>query len=126
MAIQKIDLNCLINLKMTLTTQGLFLTYKVGSEGLNLTEATHCICIEPWWTNAVHNQAKARLWRTGQTKQVYVHNVIIKGSIEEKIVEICKGKDNMAASYLEGKERIKSPMRAPKLDKFTLGKMLGI
>ncbi len=112
--------------KNDINTQGLFLTYKVGSEGLNLTEATHCICIEPWWTNAVHNQAKARLWRTGQTKQVYVHNVIIKGSIEEKIVEICKGKDNMAASYLEGKERIKSPMRAPKLDKFTLGKMLGI
>ncbi len=57
MAIQKIDLNCLINLKMTLTHK-VILTYKVGSEGLNLTEATHCICIEPWWTNAVHNQPK--------------------------------------------------------------------
>ncbi len=42
MAIQKIDLNCLINLKNDINTQGLFLTYKVGSEGLNLTEATHC------------------------------------------------------------------------------------
>ena len=49
--------------------RGLFLTYKVGSEGLNLTQATHCICVEPWWTSAVPNQAKARLWRKGQKNQ---------------------------------------------------------
>ncbi len=115
MAIQKIDLNCLINFKNDINTQGLFLTYKVGSEGLNLTEATHCICIEPWWTNAVHNQAKARLWRTGQTKQVYVHNVIIKGSIEEKIVEICKGKDNIGSKLLRGKRKNKISYEGPKI-----------
>ena len=103
-------------------TQGLFLTYKVGSEGLNLTEATHCICIEPWWTNAVHNQAKARLWRTGQTKPVFIHNVVIKDSIEENIIKVCEGKDDMASSYLEGTER---KLQQPGLDKFTLGKMLG-
>jgi SNF2 family DNA or RNA helicase len=104
-------------------TQGLFMTYKVGSEGLNLTEATHCICIEPWWTNAVHSQAKARLWRTGQTKPVYIHNVITKGSIEENIVKICNKKDDMASSYLKGTERT---LKGPGLDKFTLGKLLGI
>jgi SNF2 family DNA or RNA helicase len=109
--------------KTDIKIQGMFLTYKVGSEGLNLSEATHCICIEPWWTNAVHNQAKGRLWRTGQTKKVYIHNVIVKCSVEEKIVEICKAKDDMARSYLEGTER---KLRRPGLDKYTLGKMLGI
>ncbi|CCV02455.1 SNF2 family DNA/RNA helicase [Armadillidium vulgare iridescent virus] len=104
--------------------QGLLLTYKVGSEGLNLTEATHCICVEPWWTNSVHNQAKARCWRTGQTKPVHVHNIIIEGSIEERIVEVCKGKDDMASSYLKGTER--TFKAGPKLDKYTLGKMLGM
>lgn len=104
-------------------TQGLFLTYKIGSEGLNLTEATHCICVEPWWTNAVHSQAKARLWRTGQTKPVYVHNLIIEGSIEEKILEICKEKEDMASSFLEGTER---KLKSRGLDKYTLGKLLSV
>ncbi|MGL5961587.1 MAG: DEAD/DEAH box helicase [Cetobacterium sp.] len=102
--------------------QGLFLTYKIGSDGLNLTEATHCICVEPWWTNAVHNQAVARLWRTGQTKSVYVYNLIIEGSIEEKILEICKEKEDIADSFLKGTERkLKSKGL---LDKYTLGKLL--
>lgn len=109
--------------KKDIDTQGLFLTYKVGSEGLNLTEATHCICVEPWWTNAVHSQAKARLWRTGQTKPVYVHNLIIEGSIEEKILDICKEKEDMASSFLEGTER---KLKSRGLDKYTLGKLLGL
>ena len=103
--------------------QGLFMTYKVGSEGLNLTEATHCIFIEPWWTNAVHNQAKARLWRTGQTKPVFVYNVIVKGTIEEQILEICRQKDDMSSSYLNGTKRTLSNNAG--LNKRSLGKILG-
>jgi SNF2 family DNA or RNA helicase len=105
-------------------TRGLFLTYKVGSEGLNLTEATHCICIEPWWTSAVPNQAKARLWRTGQTKPVFIHNILVQDSIEEQVVAICKEKEEMAASYLDGTEK---PLgKKVGLDKYTLGRILGI
>jgi len=104
--------------------RGLFMTYKVGSEGLNLIEATHCICIEPWWTNAVHEQAKARCWRMGQTKEVHIHNIYVQDTIEEKILDICKSKDEMASYFLEGTEK---PLgRQVKLDKFTLGKILGV
>jgi intein/homing endonuclease len=101
----------------------LFLNYKVGSEGLNLTEATHCICIEPWWTNAVHNQAKSRCWRSGQTKPVTIYNVLSNQTIEEKVMEICQSKDALASSYLEGTEK---PLGKVGLNKFTLGKILGI
>jgi SNF2 family DNA or RNA helicase len=102
-----------------------FLTYKVGSEGLNLTEAVHCICIEPWWTDAVHNQAKARCWRIGQTKEVSIHNILVKDSLEERIIDICREKSEMAASYLDGTEK---PLGkgTGKLDKYTLGRILGI
>jgi len=103
-------------------TQGLLMTYKVGAEGLNLTEATHVICVEPWWTNAVHDQAKARCWRTGQMQEVEVHNIYVKDSIEERIVDICKEKDEMAEAMLEGTgQSIKVG-----LDKYTLGRILGV
>ena len=101
----------------------MLISYKVGSEGLNLVEATHCICIEPWWTNAVHNQAKARLWRMGQTKEVHIHNVYVRDSIEQRVVEICKDKDEMADSFLQGTEK---PVNKKGLDTFTLGQMLGV
>jgi SNF2 family DNA or RNA helicase len=103
--------------------RGLLITYKCGSEGLNLTEANHVICIEPWWTNAVHNQAKSRCWRTGQTKEVQVHNIFVEESIEVKINEICKEKDELASSYLDGTQK---PLgKSVGLDKFTLGRILG-
>ena len=105
-------------------TRGLLMTYKVGSEGLNLTEAVHCICLEPWWTNAVHNQAKARLWRLGQTNTVYIHNLIGRNSIETNIIEMCQKKDNMSASYLNA-NATKRPEGAG-LDKHMLGKILGL
>lgn len=100
----------------------LLMTYKVGSEGLNLVEANHVIPVEPWWTNAVHNQAKARCWRIGQVSPVSVHNVYVSDTIEKRVVEICHEKDDMAEAMLEGTGRsIK-----PGLDKYTLGRILGL
>lgn len=104
--------------------QALFMTYKTGSEGLNLTQATHCICVEPWWTDAVHQQAKARCWRWGQTREVHVHNVYVQNTIEERVIEICKEKNEMAATFLEGTEKPLSKNCG--LTKQTLGKILGI
>lgn len=115
-------LSLLEQFRTNTNTQGLLMTYKVGSEGLNLAEATHVICVEPWWTNAVHNQAKARCWRTGQTKEVKVHNIYVKGSIEERIVDVCKWKDGMSDAVLEGKEFA----RRIRLDKNTLGVLIGV
>jgi SNF2 family DNA or RNA helicase len=105
------------------TTRGAFFTYKVGGEGLNLTVATHCIPVEPWWTPAVAAQAEARCWRIGQTKPVHIHNIIVEDTIENRIIEICNEKEAMAASYLEGTSKTVGKIG---LDKYTIGKMLGI
>ena len=97
-----------------------FMTYKVGSEGLNLTEATHVICIEPWWTPAIHHQAESRSWRFGQTKEVCVYHVFVENTIEKRIWEICEEKEKLKEMYLEGTEAI---IRTG-LDKATLGRIL--
>jgi len=98
-------------------------TYKTGSEGLNLTEATHCICIEPWWTPVVDRQAKHRCWRNGQKRPVYIHVIRVANTIEQRIDEICREKNAMANSYLGGTER---DVAVPKLDKYTMGRILGV
>jgi SNF2 family DNA or RNA helicase len=101
----------------------LLLTYKVGGEGLNLTEATHCICGEPWWTNAVHSQAESRIHRSGQKKECHIYYVVSTNTIEKKVLDICAQKEKMASSYLDETER---PIGKVGLDRFTLGKILGV
>lgn len=78
----------------------LFMTYKVGGEGINLTEATHVIFVEPWWTDAVHSQAKARAWRCGQTRPVSVYFLFMKDSVEQHIYNVCRAKLNIARAFL--------------------------
>lgn len=102
------------------STRVLLLTYKVGSEGLNLTEACHCIFIEPWWTPAVHNQAEARVWRQGQVNTVTTHFVLAKNTIEERVMEICKEKDELSSSFLNGTNK-KGKVG---LDIYTLGRII--
>lgn len=103
--------------------RALLMTYKVGSEGLNLTAANHVICLEPWWTYAVPLQAEARAWRPGQNKEVQVYNIHCKNTIEDRIVEICRDKKEMASVFLEGAEVSKKSVG---LDKYTLGRILGV
>ncbi len=99
----------------------MFLTYKVGSEGLNLTEAVHVLNIEPWWTPVVLEQAIHRAWRSGQTSEVAIYNIYIKNSIEDKMLSICEEKSQMTEAYLQGTgQKVKAG-----LDKYTMGRILG-
>lgn len=98
----------------------LFISYKVGSEGLTLVEAQNVIHMENWWTPVVQEQAERRVWRIGQTKPVNVYSITIVGSIEEKIDTICTNKNKMIDDFKSsnGKGII------PKLDSITIGRML--
>jgi SNF2 family DNA or RNA helicase len=64
---------------------------------------------------------KRRAWRPGQTKEVTIHNIYINNTIEERIVEICEEKKEMASSFLNGVEK-----KNTRLDKATLGKIIGM
>lgn len=78
----------------------LLITYHIGSEGLNLTEANHCIFVDPWWADTVHQQARARIVRTGQKKETYVHHIEIEDTIEQRVLETCRRKNALEAAAL--------------------------
>lgn len=64
------------------------ISLKAGGTGLNLTAADAVIHYDPWWNPAVENQATDRAHRIGQDKTVFVYKLVVKGTVEEKILEM--------------------------------------
>ena len=76
------------------------ISLKAGGTGLNLTGADAVIHYDPWWNLAVQNQATDRAHRIGQTKVVNVYKLIVKDTIEERIVEMQENKRKLADDIL--------------------------
>jgi len=83
------------------TAKVLLIHYKVGSEGLNIPQANHIICMEPWWNHSTHEQAIARAWRNGQQSAVTVRFIVCKYTIECTIMDLCKYKRNTSRYYID-------------------------
>ncbi|KXX72616.1 DEAD/DEAH box helicase [Flammeovirga sp. SJP92] len=72
------------------------LSLKAAGTGLNLTAANHVIHFDLWWNPAVEAQATDRAYRIGQNKNVMVHRMICKGTIEEKIDKMIQSKKELS------------------------------
>jgi hypothetical protein len=68
------------------------ISLKAGGTGLNLTAADYVIHMDPWWNPAVEDQASNRAHRIGQTRPVTVYRLILKGTVEQKILALHKHK----------------------------------
>ncbi|KAJ3187887.1 hypothetical protein HDU85_006280 [Gaertneriomyces sp. JEL0708] len=81
----------------------ILVSLKCGSLGLNLTCCNRVMMLDVWWNPAVENQAIDRVHRFGQQRQVEVHRLTIKDSVEERILELQKKKQEMFdAAFSEG------------------------
>jgi len=78
------------------------ISLKAGGSGLNLTAADYVIHMDPWWNPAVEDQASDRAHRIGQTRPVTIYRLVVKGTIEEKIVGLHAHKRDLADGLLEG------------------------
>ncbi|EAW14184.1 putative SNF2 family helicase/ATPase [Aspergillus clavatus NRRL 1] len=74
----------------------LLATIGAGGVGLNLTSASKVYIMEPQYNPAAVAQAIDRVHRLGQTRDVTTVQFIMKGSIEEKIFELAKRKQQLA------------------------------
>lgn len=77
------------------------ISLKAGGTGLNLTRADTVIHYEPWWNPAAQAQATDRAHRVGQTRPVFVHSLIVSGSVEERMLRLQERKRHLADSILE-------------------------
>ncbi len=78
------------------------LSLKAGGTGLNLTAANHVVHFDRWWNPAVENQATDRAYRIGQQRNVLVHKLVCRGTVEERIDELIAGKQRLSDEVLEG------------------------
>lgn len=78
------------------------ISLKAGGTGLNLTGADVVIHYDPWWNLAAQNQATDRAHRIGQKKPVSVYRLIMKNTIEDKILLMQNQKKDLADAILSG------------------------
>jgi superfamily II DNA or RNA helicase len=76
------------------------ISLKAGGTGLNLTSADTVIHYDPWWNAAAQSQATDRAYRIGQTRPVFVYNLIVAGSVEERMLRLQQKKQQLAATLL--------------------------
>jgi non-specific serine/threonine protein kinase len=78
------------------------LSLKAGGQGLNLTKASYVFHLDPWWNPAVENQASDRAHRIGQKQKVSIMRLLMRHTIEEKMMELKQQKLELYQAVLEG------------------------
>ncbi len=78
------------------------LSLKAGGQGLNLTKASYVFHLDPWWNPAVENQASDRAHRIGQKQKVSIMRLLMRHTIEEKMMALKQQKMELYDAVLEG------------------------
>lgn len=81
------------------------ISLKTGGVGLNLTRANYVFHVDPWWNPAVENQATDRAHRIGQTKKVMIQRLLMRNSIEEKMIALKKDKQDLFDEIINANEK---------------------
>lgn len=78
------------------------LSTRAGGLGINLTAADTVIFYDSDWNPTVDQQAMDRAHRLGQMKQVTVYRMITKNTVEERIMQRAKQKDQIHKVVIAG------------------------
>lgn len=100
---QKVRNNRIDDFKTNAAITCLLATYRVGGVGLNLVSANNVILADMWWNPSVEDQAIDRTHRLGQEKEVNVYKLIVKNTIEEKILKLQDKKKHLRDNVIDGK-----------------------
>lgn len=79
----------------------LLISLRAGNVGLTLTCASHVILMDPFWNPFVEDQAMDRAHRIGQSRPVFVHRLLIKGTVEDRIMALQKKKKELINAALD-------------------------
>ncbi|KAG7005506.1 DNA replication licensing factor mcm6 [Physcia stellaris] len=87
--------------------QILIASMKCGGVGLNLTMASKVICVDLWWNSCVEQQAFCRVFRIGQEKETHITRFMVKDTIDERLIEMQKEKEQAIGRAIDDKKMLK-------------------
>ncbi len=87
------------------TKRVFLLSLKAGGVAINLTAADYVIIFDPWWNPAVEAQAIDRSHRIGQTKKVFVYRMVVKNTIEEKMLALQEQKRELVDKLITSESK---------------------
>lgn len=65
------------------------------------------IHFDRWWNPAVEEQATDRAFRIGQKHPVFVHKLVCRGTVEEKVDALLAQKRGLARELLSGEDEVR-------------------
>lgn len=74
----------------------MLVSLKAGGTGLNLIGGDIVIHLDPWWNVAAEDQASDRAYRIGQTRKVIIYKLVMKNTIEEKVLNLQEKKKDLS------------------------------
>lgn len=77
------------------------ISLKAGGIGLNLTAADYVFLYDPWWNEAVENQAIDRAHRIGRKETVIAKRYVTVETIEEKMMTLKAAKRSLLTDVLQ-------------------------
>ncbi|KAK6113240.1 SNF2 N-terminal domain family protein [Brugia pahangi] len=91
----------------------MLLSLTAGGVGLNLVGGNHLFLVDLHWNPALEQQACDRIYRIGQTKNVFIHKLVCLETIEERVLALQRIKQTLAKDVLDG-------VASKKLNKLTI------
>lgn len=82
-------------------TAAMLVSLRAGGSGITLNAADYVFLMDPWWNPAVENQAIDRVHRIGQENTVFVYRMIAEGTIEDRIQELKRDKQELFESIVK-------------------------
>jgi SNF2 family DNA or RNA helicase len=79
----------------------LLASLKAGGTGLNLTAADHVYLLDPWWNPAAEAQAADRAHRIGRDRPVFIHRLIARDTVEERVL-VLQEKKRALGGFVDG------------------------
>lgn len=100
----------------------MLISLKAGNAGLNLSIASQCILLDPFWNPFLEEQAINRIHRIGQMKPVQVHKLVVEGTVEQRVLDLQKRKRDLIENALEEN----ASMQISRLNKQELSFLFGL
>jgi superfamily II DNA or RNA helicase len=88
----------------------LLASLKAGGTGLNLTAADHVYLLDPWWNPAAEAQAADRAHRIGRQRPVFIHRLIARDTVEQRVL-LLQEKKRALGAFVDGADPISTLSR---------------